>query len=98
MKYFIIAGETSGDLHGAHLINALKTEDPDAQFTIVGGDEMQKSSGMTPLLHTSELAFMGFVEVIANIQVIRKNLKLVKNAILENQPDTVILIDYPGLT
>lgn len=96
MNYFIIAGETSGDLHGANLINSLKSLDEKAEFTIVGGDAMQKASATTPLLHTSQLAFMGFVEVLANIRTISRNLKTVKQAILQAQPDAVILIDFPG--
>ncbi len=96
MKYFIIAGETSGDLHGANLIEQLKLKDRDSQFRIVGGDAMQKASGETPLLHTSQLAFMGFVEVLANLGKISKNLQLVRSALLEYQPDVLILIDFPG--
>ena len=96
MKYYIIAGETSGDLHGANLIKALKIEDPDAEFYIVGGDQMQEASGNPVLIHTSEMAFMGFVEVLMNLKSIAKNLKKVKADILKVQPDTVVLIDFPG--
>lgn len=96
MKYYIIAGETSGDLHAANLIKALKTEDPQAQFRIVGGDRMQAESGEKALIHTSEMAFMGFVEVIKNLGTISKNLKTVKNDIIAYNPDTVILVDFPG--
>ena len=96
MRYYIIAGETSGDLHGANLIKALKTEDPQAEFKIVGGDQMQEAAAQTPLIHTSEMAFMGFVEVIQNLGTISKNLKKVKADLLAYQPDTVILIDFPG--
>lgn len=96
MKYYIIAGETSGDLHGANLIKALKNEDPDAEFRIVGGDQMQQTSGKDAVLHTSRMAFMGFVEVIKNLPKIAKNLKTVKADIIQFRPDTVILIDFPG--
>lgn len=96
MKYYIIAGETSGDLHGANLIKALKKEDPNASFKIVGGDRMQQAAEQKALIHTSEMAFMGFVEVIKNLGIIRRNLQTVKKDILDYQPDTVILIDFPG--
>jgi len=96
MKYYIIAGETSGDLHGANLIKALRKEDPDAVFKIVGGNQMQEAADQTALIHTSEMAFMGFVEVIKNLGTIAKNLKKVKADIDTFQPDTVILIDFPG--
>ncbi|MGJ1204514.1 lipid-A-disaccharide synthase [Sphingobacterium lactis] len=96
MNYYIIAGETSGDLHGANLIKALKKEDPEATFRIVGGDQMQAASGEQALIHTSEMAFMGFVEVIKNLGSIAKNLKKVKADIQEVMPDTLILIDFPG--
>lgn len=96
MKYYIIAGETSGDLHGANLIKALKVEDPQAEFKIVGGNQMQEAAEQTALIHTSQMAFMGFVEVIKNLSTISKNLKAVKADILKYKPDTVILIDFPG--
>jgi lipid-A-disaccharide synthase len=96
MKYYLIAGETSGDLHGANLINALKKEDADAEFRIVGGDQMQNASGQKALIHTSQMAFMGFVEVLKNLGTIAKNLKTVKQDLQQYKPDTVILIDFPG--
>lgn len=96
MKYYIIAGETSGDLHGANLIKALKQEDAHAEFRIVGGDQMQAASQQSPLIHTSEMAFMGFIEVLKNLKTISKNLKTVKQDILAYAPDTLILIDFPG--
>lgn len=96
MRYYIIAGETSGDLHGANLIKALKKEDPEAIFKIVGGNQMQDAADQKALIHTSEMAFMGFVEVLKNLSTIAKNLKKVKADILAFQPDTVILIDFPG--
>lgn len=96
MNYYIIAGETSGDLHGANLIEALKKEDPEATFRIVGGDQMERAAAQKALLHTSQMAFMGFVEVLKNLSSIAKNLKFVKNDILAHKPDTLILIDFPG--
>lgn len=96
MKYYIVAGEASGDLHGANLIKALKQEDPQAEFRIVGGDLMQEAAGATALIHTSQMAFMGFVEVLKNLNTISRNLKAVKEDIAQYNPDTVILIDFPG--
>ncbi|WP_257670311.1 lipid-A-disaccharide synthase [Parapedobacter tibetensis] len=96
MKYYIIAGETSGDLHGANLIQALKKEDKEAEFRIVGGNRMQQASGQTAVIHTSQMAFMGFVEVLSNIRIISKNLNLVKADVSAYQPDTLVLIDFPG--
>ena len=96
MKYYLIAGETSGDLHGANLIKALKVEDKEATFRILGGDRMEIEADQKALIHTSEMAFMGFVEVAKNILTIAKNLKTVKNDLLKERPDTLILIDFPG--
>lgn len=96
MKYYLIAGETSGDLHGANLINALKQEDSQANFRIVGGDQMKVAADQQPFIHTSAMAFMGFVEVIQNLGKIRKNLKAVKADLLAYKPDSLILIDFPG--
>ncbi|MGH2623428.1 MAG: lipid-A-disaccharide synthase [Sphingobacterium sp.] len=96
MKYYIIAGETSGDLHGANLIKALKKEDGKSEFKIVGGDQMQITADQKALIHTSEMAFMGFIEVAKNLRSIFKNLKRVKEDIIKEKPDTLILIDFPG--
>ncbi|WP_254527102.1 MULTISPECIES: lipid-A-disaccharide synthase [unclassified Sphingobacterium] len=96
MKYYLIAGETSGDLHGANLIKALKKEDPEAEFHIVGGDQMQEAAEVPVLIHTSEMAFMGFVEVLMNLRSISRNLKKVKEDIQKVKPDCLILIDFPG--
>ncbi|MDH5827225.1 lipid-A-disaccharide synthase [Sphingobacterium faecium] len=96
MKYYLIAGETSGDLHGANLIKALKIEDSDATFKIVGGTEMEEATNQKALIHTADMAFMGFVEVLKNLGTIAKNLKKVKADIIKEQPDCVILIDFPG--
>lgn len=95
MKYFIIAGEASGDLHGANLVKELKNINPENKFTGWGGDLMAQQ-GVKVLKHIRELAFMGFIEVLANIKTIKKNFKICKEQILENKPDAVIMIDYPG--
>jgi lipid-A-disaccharide synthase len=95
MKYYLIAGEASGDLHGANLIRSIKQEDPQAEFRYFGGDLMLAEGG-TLVKHISELAFMGFVEVVLNLNTIFKNLKQVKEDILAFNPDAVILIDFPG--
>ncbi len=95
MKYYIIAGEASGDLHGSNLIKELKKLDSAADFRVWGGDEMQ-SAGSTVVKHYRDLAFMGFVEVIKNLPTIFKNLKYCKQDILQYNPDVLILIDYPG--
>jgi len=96
MKYYIIAGETSGDLHGANLIMALKKLDATAEFRIVGGDRMQQATGEAAVIHTSQMAFMGFIEVLANIRTIAKNLRQVKVDVAAYHPDTLVLIDFPG--
>ncbi|MBC7417389.1 MAG: lipid-A-disaccharide synthase [Pedobacter sp.] len=95
MKYFLIAGEASGDLHGANLMKALKAEDPNADFSYFGGDKMNAQGGHLEK-HYSEMAFMGFTEVVLNLSTIFKNLKACKEAILKYNPDVVVLIDFPG--
>ncbi|MEM0518309.1 MULTISPECIES: lipid-A-disaccharide synthase [Aequorivita] len=95
MKYYLIAGEASGDLHGANLMKALKNEDPDADFRFWGGDLM-KAVGGTEVKHYRELAFMGFAEVIMNLGTILKNIKRCKIDIEAYNPDVIIFIDYPG--
>ena len=95
MKYYIIAGEASGDLHGSNLMKAIVKEDPKAIFRFWGGDLMQAQGG-TLVKHYRELAFMGFLEVILNIRTIFKNLALCKKDISNFKPDTIIFIDYPG--
>ena len=95
MKYYIIAGEASGDLHGSNLMNALYKEDADANIRFWGGDLMQKAGG-TLVKHYRELAFMGFIEVLFNLKTILGNLKICKNDIAEFKPDVIIFIDYPG--
>jgi lipid-A-disaccharide synthase len=95
MKYYLIAGERSGDLHGANLIKGIRENDPDAHFRGWGGDMMQ-DGGMELVTHYKDTAFMGFLEVALNIHKISAFLRKCKNDILEYQPDVVILIDYPG--
>ncbi len=95
MKYYIIAGEASGDLHGANLIKQLKLKDPNAEFRCWGGDLMQ-AEGAELVKHYRDLAFMGFIEVVMNLRTILSNIKTCKKDIEVYQPDAVILIDYPG--
>ena len=95
MKYYIIAGEASGDLHGANLMRALLKQDPQAQIRFWGGDAMAQVGGQ-PVKHIRDLAIMGFVEVVRNLRTVNANLQLCKNDILQFQPDAIIYIDYPG--
>ncbi len=95
MKYYLIAGEASGDLHGANLMAALKARDPEAEFRFFGGDLMQAEGG-TLVKHYAEMAFMGFVEVVLNLREILKNIKSCKKDIAAWNPDVVIPIDFPG--
>jgi lipid-A-disaccharide synthase len=95
MKYYIIAGEASGDLHGSNLIKELKKLDSVASIRCWGGDKMQQAGGDL-VKHYRDLAFMGFTEVLMNLRTIFRNLKFCKEDILEYKPDALILIDYPG--
>lgn len=95
MKYYIIAGEASGDLHGSNLIKALKKEDSSADIRCWGGDLMEKAGGVL-VKHYRDLAFMGFVEVLMNLRTIFKNIKFCKQDIEKFNPDVIIFIDYPG--
>ncbi|WP_291102312.1 MULTISPECIES: lipid-A-disaccharide synthase [unclassified Flavobacterium] len=95
MKYYIIAGEASGDLHGSNLMKALYKEDPNANIRFWGGDLMQEVGG-TLVKHYKELAFMGFVEVLFHLKTILGNIKICKKDITAFQPDVIIFIDYPG--
>lgn len=95
MKYYLIAGEASGDLHGSNLMKALLARDPDANFRFWGGALMEAVGGVK-VKDYSELAFMGFAEVLMNLGTILKNLRFCKSDILEFHPDVVIFIDYPG--
>ena len=95
MKYYIIAGEPSGDLYGSKLIDEIFSIDKEANIRFWGGDKMIKSGGDN-VKHIKELAFMGFYEVLKNITTILKNIKLCKNDIRKFNPDKIIYIDYPG--
>jgi lipid-A-disaccharide synthase len=95
MKYYLIAGEASGDLHASNLMKELKKKDGTAEFRFWGGDLMQDVGGEL-VKHYRDLAFMGFLEVVANLKTILGNIKFCKNDILEYKPDALILIDYPG--
>ena len=96
MKYFIIAGEASGDLHGSRLIAELKRRDPEAQFRFFGGDLMAQAVGAEPVVHYRNMAFMGFVNVLLNLGKIFRVQRLAEREVISFCPDKVILIDYPG--
>ena len=95
MKYYLIAGEASGDLHASHLMQALKQQDPQAQFRFFGGDLMTAVGGIR-VKHYRELAYMGFVPVLLHLRTILRNMKMCKQDISQWKPDVVILVDYPG--
>ena len=95
MKYYLIAGEASGDLHASHLMKELKRQDADAQFRFFGGD-MMAAVGGTRVKHYRELAYMGFIPVLLHLPTILRNMRMCKQDIAEWQPDVVILVDYPG--
>ena len=95
MKYYLIAGEASGDLHASHLMLALKQQDPQAEFRFFGGDLMTAVGG-TRVKHYRELAYMGFVPVLLHLRTILRNMKMCKQDINQWKPDVVILVDYPG--
>ena len=95
MKYYIIAGEASGDLHGSNLMKSIFQEDKEAIIRFWGGDLM-KNAGGTLVKHYRDLSFMGFLEVVLNLKTILNNIKICKTDILKFQPDAIIFIDYPG--
>ena len=95
MKYYLIAGEASGDLHGANLMRALQQIDPKAEFRFWGGDRMEAVGGKL-IKHYRDLAFMGFWEVVTNLRTILRNIDFCKRDITQYQPDALIFIDYPG--
>ena len=95
MKYYLIAGEASGDLHASHLMLALKQQDPQAQFRFFGGDLMTAVGGIR-VKHYRELAYMGFVPVLLHLRTILRNMKMRKQDISQWKPDVVVLVDYPG--
>ena len=98
MKYYLIVGEASGDLHASHLIRSLKNEDPKAEFRFFGGDLMAAEAGTagTRVRHYRELAYMGFIPVLLHLPTILNNMRQCKRDIAAWQPDAVILVDYPG--
>ena len=95
MKYYVIAGEASGDLHGSNLIKELRKLDSNAEFRVWGG-ELMKAAGGDLVKHYKKLAFMGFLEVVLNLRTIYKNLSFCKKDIINFMPDCIIFIDYPG--
>lgn len=96
MRYYLVAGEASGDLHGAYLMRAIQKLDAQAEFRFWGGDQMAEIAG-PPVKHYRDLAFMGFVQVVSNLKTILGNLRLAKEDIAAFAPDRLILIDYPGI-
>ena len=95
MKYYLIAGEASGDLHASHLMKALRETDPEADFRFIGGDLM-KAQGGTLVRHYRQLAYMGFIPVLLHLPTILSNMRHCKRDIAQWHPDAVILVDYPG--
>ena len=95
MKYYLIVGEASGDLHASHLMQSLKAQDGEAEFRFFGGDLMAAVGG-TMVKHYRELAYMGFVPVLLHLRTISKNMKMCKRDVLRWNPDALILVDYPG--
>lgn len=95
MKYYLIAGEASGDLHASNLMQSIKEKDKNAIFRFFGGDLMQNVGGVL-VKHYRELAFMGFIPVLLNLKTILRNLEICKKDIVQFAPDVVILVDYPG--
>ena len=95
MKYYLIVGEASGDLHASRLMQSLMQYDPEAEFRFFGGDLMAKVGG-TRVKHYRELAYMGFIPVLLHLPTIFKNMKMCKEDIMRWKPDAVILVDYPG--
>lgn len=97
MRFFLSAGEASGDLHAGELIAALRRHDPEASFTFLGGDCMTAASGGTePVIHFRDMAYMGFSEVLRHLGDIRRNMSQAKEALRESRPDALILVDYPS--
>ena len=95
MKYFVIAGEASGDLHAAHLMTALRHEDPKAHFVGLGGDKMRQA-GCDIRVDYRDMAYMGIVAVLSNLRKVQRNFRIAHQALLQERPDVVILIDYPS--
>src|SRR3954466_3517738 len=95
MRYYIIAGEASGDLHGSNLIKAIREQDAEADIRAWGGDKME-AAGAKLVKHYRDLAFMGFVEVVKHLGTILGNIDFCKKDIIAYKPDVLVLIDYPG--
>ena len=96
-RYFLIAGEASGDMHAARLITTLQQRDPQAVFAGLGGDKMQ-AVGCRLFQHYRNMAYMGYVAVFTHLKEIRANISIAQQALLREQPDELILIDYPGIS
>lgn len=96
MRYYLIVGEASGDLHASHLMAALRREDPQAEFRFFGGDLMAAAGCCAPVKHYRDLAYMGFIPVLLHLRTIFANMAFCKRDIVEWQPDALILVDYPG--
>ncbi len=96
MKYFMIAGEASGDIHGSQLISSIKEHDPEAEFRFLGGDMMAGAAGCRPMIHYRDMAFMGFIEVIKHLGSIMGFMRRAQEGIEAFKPDALILIDYPS--
>lgn len=96
MKYMLIAGEASGDLHASRLIDALRTADPAAEFVFLGGDLMARAAGCPPVIHYRDMAYMGFSEVLRHLPSVFSNLRTAKSALRSHRPDALILVDYPS--
>ena len=95
MKFFVIAGEASGDMHGANLIRSIRHRVPNSTFEGFGGERLGEA-GMKLLRPMEKLNFMGFIEVVKNLGTVRENFRICKKALERNRPDAIILIDYPG--
>ena len=96
MKYFMIAGEASGDIHGSQLISSIREHDPEAEFQFLGGDMMAGTAGCQPIIHYRDMAFMGFIEVIKHLRSIMGFMRRAQEGIKAFKPDALVLIDYPS--
>lgn len=96
MRYFISAGEASGDLHAAELIENLRILDPKAEFTFLGGDLMSAAAGTQPLIHYRDMAYMGFADVVAHLPQVLRNMTTARRALTQQRPDALIIVDYPS--
>lgn len=96
MKYLLIAGEASGDLHASRLIAAIKRRDPAARFAIIGGDLMAREAATEPRIHYREMAYMGFSAVVAHLPAVMRNMRIAKRLLHDEKPDVFIPVDYPS--